>query len=111
MKTVKNFIKRHPVLIYFMLTFAFTWGCMAVAVYPDGFPITEEQFETAGALVYVAMLVGPSGAGILLTGFLYGRTGFRQLLSCLIKWRVDARWYAIALLTAPLMIVAILFGL
>jgi len=111
MKTIKNLSKRYPVLTYFVLTFIFTWGCMAIAVYPDGFPITDEQFEQAGALVYVAMLVGPSGAGLLLTGFLDGRKGFRRLGSRLIRWRVNVRWYAVALLAAPLMITMILFGL
>jgi membrane protease YdiL (CAAX protease family) len=111
MMTIKKFIKRHPELTYFVLTFIFTWGCMALAVYPDGFPITEERFETAGALVYVAMLVGPGGAGILLTGLLDGRAGFRELFSRLFRWRVGPRWYAIALLIAPLMITTILLGL
>jgi membrane protease YdiL (CAAX protease family) len=111
MTTIKAFIQRYSVLTYFVLTFLFTWGCMALAVYPDGFPITEEKFETAGALVYVAMLIGPSGAGLLLTGLLDGRAGFRELLSRLFKWRVGARWYAVALLTAPLMITTILIGL
>ena len=111
MKRIKDFIQRHAVPAYFVLTFIFTWGCMALAVYPDGFPITVEQFKISGALVYVAMLVGPSGAGLLLTGLLNGRAGFRELLSRLFKWRVEARWYAVALLTAPLMIVTILIGL
>jgi len=84
---------------------------MSMAVYPDGFPITEEKFETAGALVYVAMLIGPSWAGIFLTGLFDGRIGLRELLSRLTKWRVGARWYAVALLTAPLMIATILLGL
>lgn len=111
MTTIKDIIKRHAVLTYFVLTFIFTWGCMALAIYPGGFPITEEQFETAGALVYVAMLVGPSGAAILLIGFLDGRAGFHELLSRLIRWRVGVRWYAVALLAAPLMITSILFVL
>ncbi len=109
--TIKSLIKGHPVLTYFVLTFIFTWGCMAIAVYPSGFPITEEQFEISGPLVYVAMLVGPTGASMLLIGLLDGRVGFRDLLSHLIKWRVGTRWYAVALLTAPLMIITILFGL
>jgi membrane protease YdiL (CAAX protease family) len=99
------------VLAYFVLTIIFTWGCMAMAVYPGGFPITDEQFERSGALVYVAMLVGPSGAGLLLTGLLDGRAGFRELFFRLIRWRSGARWYAVALLTAPLMITTILLGL
>ena len=111
MTTIKNFIKRHSELTYFVLTFIFTWGCMALAVYPDGFPITDEKFETAGVLVYVAMLVGPSGAGLLLTGLLDGRAGFRELLSRLGSWRVGARWYAVALAATPLMITTILLGL
>jgi membrane protease YdiL (CAAX protease family) len=111
MTTVKKFVKSYPVLTYFALTFIFTWGCMALAAYPGGFPITEEQLETSGALVYMAMLAGPSGAGILLTGLLDGRSGFRNLFSRLIKWRVGLHWYAVALLTAPLLISTILLGL
>ena len=111
MTALKNFIKRQPVLAYFILTIIFTWGCMAIAVYPGGFPISEAQMETSGALVYVAMLVGPSGAGLLLTGLIDGRKGYRQLLSRLIRWRVGAGWYAFALMTAPVMIVVLLSGL
>ena len=111
MTALKNFIKRQPVLAYFILTIIFTWGCMAIAIYPGGFPISEAQMETSGALVYVAMLVGPSGAGLLLTGLIDGRKGYRQLLSRLIRWRVGAGWYAVALLTAPVMIVVLLSGL
>ena len=111
MTTIKAFIQKHSALTYFILTIIFTWGCMALAVYPGGFPITDEQFENAGALVYVAMLVGPSVASLLLTGLLDGRAGFRDLFSRLFKWKTDVRWYAVALLTAQLMITTILFGL
>jgi len=111
MTTIKSSVEKYPVLTYFILTLIFTWGCMAMAVYPEGFPITDEKFEQAGALVYMAMLVGPSGAGLLLTGLLDGRAGFRELFSRLGKWRVDARWYAVALLSAPFMITLLLLGL
>ncbi|MGD8402883.1 MAG: CPBP family intramembrane metalloprotease [Anaerolineales bacterium] len=111
MTTLKSFIKKHAVLTYFVLTLIFTWGCMALAVSPGGFPITDEQLETSGALVYMAMLIGPSGAGLLLTGLLDGRAGFRRLFSRLFKWQVDAQWYAVALLAAPIMVTTILLGL
>jgi hypothetical protein len=61
--------------------------------------------------IYPAMFVGPSLAGILLTGIIYGRAGLRELGSRLVKWRVGARWYAAAILTAPLKILAVLLGL
>src|SRR5215212_7112477 len=51
----------------------------------------------------------PSVAGILLTGLLYGRAGLHDLLTRMRRWRVGARWYALALLTAPLLFTAVLF--
>lgn len=108
---VKKFIKKYPVLAYFALTFILTWGCMALAVYPGGFPIADEQLETTGALVYVAMLIGPTGASLFLIGVLDGRAGFGELLSRFVKWRVGLRWYAFAMLFAPVLITVVLLGL
>jgi membrane protease YdiL (CAAX protease family) len=74
---------------------------------PAGIPITTEQIETLGAL----MLVGPSVASILLTGLVSGRAGLLELLSRLLKWRVGVRWYAVALLTVPLLATPVLLAL
>jgi len=46
-----------------------------------------------------------------LTGLVSGRAGLRELLSRLLKWRVGARWYAVALLTAPILMTTILIAL
>jgi uncharacterized protein len=56
-------------------------------------------------------LAGPSVAGILLTGLVDGRAGLSEFRSRLLKWRVGVRWYAVALLTAPILYVAVLFAL
>jgi hypothetical protein len=61
--------------------------------------------------VLLALFAGPSVAGIVLTGLLYGRAGFRNLLTRMTRWRVGARWYAVALLTAPLLVTATLLAL
>ena len=61
--------------------------------------------------VILALLAGPASRGLLLTGLVYGRAGLRELLSRLLKWRVGARWYAVALLTAPLLMTAVLLAL
>jgi membrane protease YdiL (CAAX protease family) len=109
--TLGDLIKKHSLPIYFTLTFAITWGCMALVIGPGGFPIAAARFEAVGPLVYVAMLVGPSAAGLLLTGLVDGKAGFRDLLSRLLRWRVGARWYAVALLTAPLLAMVVLLAL
>ncbi len=117
MKTIKAFIKRHSVLTYFALTFAISWGSLLLIIGgPSGIPatpeqFTPEQFERLILFMYLAWIAGPSVAGILLTSLLYGRAGLRELLSRLLRWRVGARWYAVALLTAPLLITAVLLAL
>ena len=62
-------------------------------------------------LGYPAMLAAPTLAAILLTGLAYGEAGFRELLSRLLRWRVGIRWYALALLIAPLTMLAVLLTL
>ena len=108
MKTIKAFIKRHPVLTYFTLTFALSWGGILLVICgPGGIPGTPEQFETLLPFVVLAMIAGPSVAGILLTGLVSGRAGYHDLLARLLLRRVGARWYAVALLAAPLVFAAV----
>jgi membrane protease YdiL (CAAX protease family) len=108
MSKIKSFIRKYPVVTYFILTFVLSWGCMVLMIGPSSFPVTAELSEAQGALLYMGMLIGPSVAGILLTGLEDGKAGFRRLMARLRAWRVGARWYAVALLTAPLMATAVL---
>ena len=111
MNTIKAFIKSHPLVSYFALTFAITWGLFVLAVGPGGIPATKEQFTTIPLGAILAVLVGPSVSGIVLTGLVHGREGFRDLLGRMKRWRVGARWYAVALLTTPLVFTAVLMPL
>src|SRR5215207_7654542 len=111
MNTIRAFIKSHPLLSYFALAFAITWCGFVLAVGPGGIPATKEQFTTLPLGAILAVLVGPSVSGILLTGLFYGREGFRSLFTRMRRWRVGARWYAVALLTAPLVFTAVLLPL
>jgi CAAX protease family protein len=112
MSTIKLFVTRHPVSVYFAMTFAISWGAALAAIGGSGgmrgtTPGSDPRF----AYALIAMLAGPSVTGILLTALVYGRTGFREFLSRLLTWRVDARWYAVALLTAPAVMTATLVAL
>lgn len=109
MSSIKTYIKKHAVLTYFVLAIAISWGSILIAV--GGIPANSEQPDEALALMYVAMLLGPSVAGVLLTALVSGKAGFRALLSRLFRWRVDVRWYAAALLTAPLVATTVLLVL
>jgi membrane protease YdiL (CAAX protease family) len=112
MKTITAFIKRRPLLSYFALTIALSWGAvLIVAGGPSGISATNEASEMQQLFLYPALLVGPSVAGVLLTGLVSGRAGLRELRSRLLRWRVAARWYAVALLTAPLSVMVALLAL
>jgi CAAX protease family protein len=107
-----SFIKRHPVLTYFVLAFAVSWGGVLLVIGgPGAIPGAERQVETLLPFVMLAWFAGPSAAGILLTGLVHGRAGFRNLLAGMTKWRVGARWYVFALLTAPLYFTVVLLAL
>ena len=112
MTTIRAFLKSHPLLSFYTLAFAISWGAilLAVGLGPGGFSATPQQFQKALPYAVPAMFLGPSVACILLTGLLSGRAGFRDLLARMTRWRVGARWYAVALLTAPLVFTAVLLA-
>jgi uncharacterized protein len=107
LNTITTFIKRRPVLSFFALAFVISWAGILLVVDPSGISANRLPSDIQIALLYPTMLLGPSVAGLLLTGLLYGRKGFRELGSRLLKWRVGARWYAVALLSGPLVYAAI----
>ena len=111
MTTINAFVKSHPLLSYFTLAFAISWGGLLIVAGPGGLLGTKEVSEVLFPIVVLATLAGPSVAGILLTGLVYGKAGFRDLLFRLLRWRVGVRWYAVSLLTAPLTMLAVLLAL
>jgi membrane protease YdiL (CAAX protease family) len=112
MWTIKSFVARHPAPVYFAVTFAISWGAALAAIGGSGgmrgtTPGSDPQF----AYALIAMLAGPSVTGILLTALLYGRAGLREVRSRLLKWRLRAAWYVVALLTGPVLMAASLLAL
>jgi CAAX protease family protein len=83
MGTITTFVKRHPLVAFFVLAYALTWPLIPlVSVSPLwGFPA----------------LFGPALAALIVAAITDGRAGLRDLLSRLIRWRVGGRWYAVAL--------------
>jgi len=61
-------------------------------------------------LVSVANPLLMALAGIVVIVLASGRVGLRDLRSRLFRWRVGVRWYAVALLTYPLLMTAIVFA-
>jgi membrane protease YdiL (CAAX protease family) len=109
MTQIKKVVKHHPVLAYFILTFAISWGGVVLLGSPYGMPTTQEYFQKLWPIVFLPYLLGPALSSLILTGILDGKVGFRNLVSRFLTWRVNIKWYVLALLTVPLLVLIILF--
>ena len=106
-----TFIRRHPTTSYFLLAIAISWVGILAIVLPTTFPAPESEAARLFMVVYLAMLAGPSIAGLTITALVGGRDGLRTYWKRLGVWRVGMRWYATALFVAPLAIVVTLLAL
>ncbi len=102
-----SYIKKHPTFFYFLLTFIISWGTVIlISGGLSGFPKDKQEFQNMVTLFIPAVLGGPSISGLLMIGLVYGKKGYRELLSRLFTWKVNIKWYLIALFVGP----AVLFS-
>jgi len=85
MNPFTSFIKRHPLVTFFVLAYAFSWWpwLLSAANNPFGSPLFP---------------FGPMVAALILTAVINGRAGLKALLARVVLWRVNLRWYGVALL-------------
>lgn len=101
----------HPVLLYVVLTLLLSWAGFLLAGGAGLLTGSDWETDPGFGTAIGAMVAGPLIAGLLLTRWLAGMAGVRLLVTRLVTWRVAWRWYAIALLTAPVLDLAVLLGL
>lgn len=105
---IRSFLSRHPVVSYYILVFAISWGGIVLVMGPGGMFSTGATMPVAGGALLTA---GPSVAGLAMTVLVDGREGLRRLGSRLRRWQVGVRWYLVAFLTGPAVIGATTLGL
>ena len=92
MQIIKTFIKNHAVLTYFILTFAISWSLILLIIGgPSRIPGTLEETDALLPIVVLAMVVGPSIAGLLMIGLTEGRQGFSGVWVALAHM-ADGHW-------------------
>jgi uncharacterized protein len=104
---IRNYLQRHPLLVFFALAFAISWGPILVVTASRGSDLSPLQ-SVEGGLLFLAMLLGPSVSGLARTALLEGCAGLRALGLRALRWRVATVWYAVALLTVPAILLVVL---
>src|SRR5215469_828883 len=95
--------RRHPALIYFLLTFGISWAGALVVASP-ALVRGHQPSHLMGRLPFPAMLLGPIISGIVLTVIVDDRAGLQYLLRRITAVQVPVRWYALLLLPPSLVL-------
>jgi membrane protease YdiL (CAAX protease family) len=80
MNPITSFVKRHPLVTFFGLAYGFSWASFALL---------------GGPFVFI---FGPFLAAPLVASVTRGKAGLKDWLSRCLRWRVELRWYVVALL-------------
>lgn len=83
MNKIKLFVKRHPLVSFFILAYAFSWWPWLLSAANNPF--------------FPLFPLGPMVAALILTAVINGRAGLKALLARVVQWRVNLRWYGVVL--------------
>jgi hypothetical protein len=88
-----SLVKRHPIITFFILTYAITWAIESPLVV-----LTDSVTTTQGLVLVILASNVPSAVAIVLTAIVLGRGALRKLLARLLIWRVNPFWYLVVFL-------------
>jgi membrane protease YdiL (CAAX protease family) len=86
-------LARYPLVFFFLLSFAFTWGYFWLIWAPLGLP---DSLIALGGF-------GPAVSAFLVLAITSGKRGVLRLLRSIVHWRVGVQWYLVALLGVPVL--------
>ncbi len=87
-----NWIKRHPLVAYFVLVFVITWLIWGLMI------------ASAQGIINIPFnwwhlgFCGPLVAAFIVTGITEGGAGVRELVGRMFRWRVGIKWILVTLL-------------
>ena len=105
--TLGLWLRRQSLIAYFALAYGISWSGIVIVLGVSGFDLTDlRPLDTCA--IFVLMALDLIAGGLASTTHLEGRAGLRQLWSSLARWQVGTRGCALALLTLPAVLLAVL---
>ncbi len=106
-----GFARRHGLVSYYALAYGLSWlAWLPYLLSQSGVGILQFSFpQLLGTTQFAGVLpgayLGPLGAAFIVTAVAEGRQGLRRWTSRLFRWGVNWKWYALALLGVPALLV------
>jgi membrane protease YdiL (CAAX protease family) len=103
MNKITDWIKRHQIAAFFLLTFLITWGFGALAIFlPAQFQALFGELTDTSPIYFLA-IAAPTISATIMTFARDGWNGLRSLYARLIRWRFGIQWYALVLIGIPVL--------
>jgi uncharacterized protein len=101
-RSVRHLVARHPVAAFLCICYAVTWATAVpwFRARTDALPFDLPMWGSLGTIFGVAL------AAVLVVAASDGRAGVRDLARRSLRWRVGMRWYRLAVLGLPVVILA-----
>ena len=100
---IARLARRRPLVSYFVVAYAFAWAWWVPLA------LMHRLVVVGARPTHFPGLLGPLLAAFVVVGLTLGREGVVDLLARMVRWRVGARWYLIAL--SPLAFFAVAAGI
>jgi uncharacterized protein len=100
--SVRHLVARHPVAAFLCISYAVTWATAVpwVRAHTDVLPFDLPMWGSLGTIFGVAL------AAFLVVAASDGQAGVRDLARRSLRWRVGVRWYLLAVVGLPVVVLA-----
>ena len=105
-------VRRHGLVTFYALAYLVSWLVwLPYVLSQDGLGVLGFSFpQLLGTSQFAGVLLGaylgPLGAAFIVTAVAEGRPGLRRWTGRLFRWGVNWRWYALALVAVPALLMA-----
>jgi membrane protease YdiL (CAAX protease family) len=101
----KSVVKKRPLLLFFIITFAITWGLGAlIMIFPAQFEAAFGELDLnkpSYKVIWHLAVYGPAISAFVVISLIHGVAGVKAYLRRLLHWRASAGWYLLVLVGVP----------